>query len=156
MNIKKAIEHFNFKLSKHWKATPTDSEALNSIIKFVNDKHAKQLQDNEMLAKLLVYVYASELKRRDWNIFDTYNLTQKWICEYLERPMYAVVELFKNRLNEAEKELFVLNNNIEVIHPAIGKTDSKIDEFVEPWEYEGVKEHLELIINLFIDEFKDK
>ena len=154
MNIKKAIEHFEFKFQKNWKPTPTDIIALNCIIEFVNDKHSNQLQDNEMLAKLLVYVYASELKRRDWNIFDPYNTAQKWMGRYLERPMDQVVELFKDRLNEAEKEAFALNNKIEVLHPAIGKTDPKLDDFVEPWEYEEVREHLELIINLFINQFK--
>ena len=153
MTIKTALERIFWRFQKI-KGNETDQEALNTLAEFVNNKHTKQLQNNEMLAKLLVYVYASELKRRDWNIFDPKNLAQKWIGKYLERPMDQVVELFKDRLNEAEKEAFALNNKIEVLHPAIGETDPKINDFVEPWEYEEVREHLELIINLFINEFK--
>lgn len=153
MTIKTALDRIFWRFEKI-KSNEIDQEALNTLAEFVNDKHAKQLQDNEMLAKLLVYVYASELKRRDWNIFDPHNTAQKWIGNYLKRPMDQVVELFLSRLNEAEKEAFALNNKIEILHPAIGKTESKIDEFVDPWEYEVVREHLELIINLFINEFK--
>ena len=38
MTIIKAIEHFQFKLQKHWKATKTDSDALKILIDFVNDE----------------------------------------------------------------------------------------------------------------------
>lgn len=56
MTIKKAIDHFKYKLSNVWKATDKDAKAISEIIKFTNQKHAEQLKSNELFAKMYIMV----------------------------------------------------------------------------------------------------
>ena len=144
MNIKKAIEHFEFKFQKNWKPTPTDIIALNCIIEFVNDKHTKQLQDNEMFAKVYIFMYSYFLKHYNTDVYDS--IPQKELHRYLDQPLERIVERFKVKMNEREYEL-----QGTIVHPAIGKSTS---DFTDVWDYETVKEHLELMINMAINEFK--
>ena len=141
MNIKKTIEHFQFKLKNVWKASATDIDALNSITEFVNDKHNKQLQDNEMFAKVYIFMYSYFLKRYDTDIYDS--IPQKELHRYLDQPLERIVTRFKDKLNEKEYEL-----QGTIVHPAIGKSTS---DFKDVWDYETVKEHLELMINLTLN-----
>ena len=65
MNIKKAVEHFLWKLNpknSQWKATDKDVEAINGIMTFVNQKHKQQLNENQLFAKLYINYYAELLK----------------------------------------------------------------------------------------------
>ena len=52
MNIDKALSHFEWKLKNHWKPTPKDIEAYNSIIDFRDLQQSENLSKNENLAKL--------------------------------------------------------------------------------------------------------
>jgi len=55
MNIDKAIDHFKYKFSKSWKPTPSDIEALNSIMDYKEHQEDVNLQQNESLAKLWIH-----------------------------------------------------------------------------------------------------
>jgi hypothetical protein len=55
MNIDKAIDHFKYKFSKSWKPTPSDIDALNSIMDYKEKQEDINLEQNENLAKLWVH-----------------------------------------------------------------------------------------------------
>ena len=143
MTIKTALERIFWRF-KSIKGNETDQETLNTLAEFVNDKHTKQLQDNEMFAKVYIFMYSYFLKRYDTDIYDS--IPQKELHRYLDQPLERIVTRFKDKLNEKEYEL-----QGTIVHPAIGKSTSK---FKEVWDYETVKEHLELMINMAINQFK--
>ena len=143
MTIKTALERVFWRFEKI-KSNETDQEALNTLAEFVNNKHNKQLQDNEMFAKVYIFMYSYFLKHYNTDIYDS--IPQKELHRYLDQPLEKIVERFKVKLNEKEYEL-----QGTIVHPAIGKSTS---EFKDVWDYETVKEHLELMINLALNEFK--
>ena len=143
MTIKTALDRIFWRF-QNINGNITDQKALDTLADFVNDKHNKQLQDNEMFAKVYIFMYSYFLKRYNTDIYDT--IPQKELHRYLDQPLERIVERFRVKMNEKEYEL---QGTIE--HPAIGKSTS---DFKEEWDYETTKEHLELIINIAIDEFK--
>ena len=157
MNIKKAIEHFQFKFKNAWRPTQRDVEALNSVINFTNKKHSEQLRDNEMFAKAYVFMYAYFVKHYNTDIFD--DIPQKELHRFLDQPIERIVERFKDRLNEKELEDMYKAKGIEVKHPMVETVKEKednlsklgIDDFKESWDFETLKEQLELMINLTLN-----
>lgn len=103
MTIKSAIEHFLFKLNPKnniWKATKRDAEAINEIINFVEEKHAKQLENNQLFAKLYVYIYTKFLVYYDCTIFD--NKHQIELHKLLDQPFSHFIEKLTRVLNDSE------------------------------------------------------
>ena len=143
MTIKTALERIFWRFEKI-KSNETDQKALDTLAEFVNNKHTKQLQDNEMFAKVYIFMYSYFLKSYNTDIYDS--IPQKELHRYLDQPLEKIVERFKVKLNEKEYEL-----QGSIVHPAIGKSTS---ESKDVWDYETVKEHLELMINLALNEFK--
>ena len=143
MTIKTALERIFWRFQTI-NGNITDQKALDTLAEFVNDKHAKQLQDNEMFAKVYIFMYSYFLKHYNTDIYDP--IPQKELHRYLEQPMHRIAERFQTRVNEREYEL-----QGTIVHPAIGKSTS---DFTDVWDYETVKEHLELMINMAINEFK--
>ena len=144
MTITKALDRIFWRFQSI-KGNETDQEALNTLAEFVNDKHNKQLQDNEMFAKAYVFMYAYFIKHYNTDIFD--DIPQKELHRYLDQPMERIIERFKERLNEQELEHQV----DEVTHPRIKRMDV---DYTDVWDYETVKEQMELQINLALNEFK--
>ena len=129
MTIKKAIEHFGFKLNpknKIWKATKKDIDALDFIMGFVEDKHKQQLRDNELFAKMYIMVYAQYLERYKTTIFD--DIPRKELHKLLARPLNEFIQRFTDRLNESE--LYALFDELEIKleHPATKTIPTKEKE----------------------------
>lgn len=161
MTIKKAIEHFQFKFKNHWKATKTDSEALTKIIDFVNDKHDKQLKQNEMFAKVYIFMYAYFLKHYKTDVFDP--VPQKELHKYLDKPLKMIIKRFVETLNESELYTKFNDMGIDLTHPATKVREIKEKElnalkshpttFNNVWDYMTVKEQLEIMVNLALNEY---
>ena len=100
MTIKKSVDHLVFKLSNVWKATPKDAEAINTIMKFVEDKHRKQIQDYHLFSKLYIMVYAKFLDKYKATVFD--DIPRKELTKYLDQPIEYIIKRFTERLNESE------------------------------------------------------
>ena len=143
MTIKTALERIFWRFQTI-NGNITDQKALDTLAEFVNDKHAKQLQDNEMFAKVYIFMYSYFLKRYNTDVYDP--IPQKELHRYLDQPLERIIERFKVKMNEKEYEL---QGTIE--HPEIGKSTS---DFKDVWDTETVKEHLELMINMALNEFK--
>lgn len=167
MTIKKAVDHFIFKFNKVWKTTPTDIESLKTIMKFVEEKHKKQIQDYHLFAKLYIMVYAQFLEKYKTTIFD--DVPAKELSKYLNYPIDIIIERFTDKLNESELYSLFDELNIKMSHPAL-KNESekkqetdvlekalKIPENFEKftgqiWSNELVKENLILQINNTINQ----
>lgn len=54
MKIQRALDHFKWKFQNKWKPTPTDVEAYNAIIEYVEFQNSVNLTQNESLAKLWI------------------------------------------------------------------------------------------------------
>ncbi len=67
MNIDKAIDHFKYKFSKSWKPTPSDIEALNSIMDYKERQEDINLQQNESLAKMWIRTFITLCQTKLYN-----------------------------------------------------------------------------------------
>ena len=195
MTIKKAVDHFIFKFKNVWKPTNPDIEALKTIIKFVEDKHQKQIQDYQLFAKLYIMVYAQYLDKYKTTVFD--EIPQKELHKYLDLPLSHIIESFTKKLNDSELyTLFDLSckddfshihlTHIESFYKEMGYDDAlvkekvvkissdrktsneKLDELLnnhkdikdylykgkEIWDYETVKDNIELQINNAINKYR--
>ena len=157
MTITKAIERISWRFKNHIKSNKTDQEALNAVVSFVNTKHKKQLQDNEMFAKVYIFMYAYFIKHYNTDIFDS--IPQKELHRYLNQPLESIIERFKDRLNEQEMESMFREKGIKIKHPATETKKKREDtlkkftrkDFDDVWDYETVSEHLETMINLTLN-----
>lgn len=162
--ITKAINRITWRLtSNHWKANQTDEDAINYIIKFANNHNEKQLQNNELFAKLYIYVYKSFLTHYNATVFD--DIPQKELHKLLDKSIQHHVEEFRQALNESEN--YKLQEQLGLTagkHPATRtkeekEKDSKILSTLEEplvkeaWDYETVKENLNSMINSALNEY---
>lgn len=163
MTVKKAVDHFVFKLTKVWKATDQDAVAINTIMKFVEDKSKQQYQDYHLFAKLYVMVYAQFLKKYNATVFA--DIPRKELTKYLDTPLEHIIQRFVDRLNESE--LYSLFDELDVNmnqHPVLKtaeqkeqelnmlceavKDKDKLDQLTGVvWDYDTVKDNLQAQIN---------
>ena len=166
MTIKKAVEHFIWKFKNSWNPTEKDVEALNAVIEFVESKHKKQIQDFHLFAKLYIMVYAQYLERYKATIFD--DIPRKELHKLLDRPTEDFIKRFTDRLNESELYILFDGIGVKLEHPNTKTTQTKGKENKalknalndennkerfcgKVWEYETVKENIELQINNVIN-----
>ena len=160
MNIIKAIKHFEFKLTKHWKPTKTDLEAYNEILDFVEHKHKEQINDNQLFAKLYISYYAEILKYYQATVFD--KEPQKTLHKILDTPIEQVIKDFVKTANEIEVENKMKLAGIEIKHPALVSKDQKqreadifkIEMLDDELNYEEAKDNLTSLINLSLNTYK--
>ena len=155
MTITGAVNHFIFKFNKVWKATEKDQEAIKVIMNFVEQKHKKQLAQNELFAKLYINTYRQLLEHYNTTVFD--KEIQKKLHGALDKPLSHFIEKLKNSLNKSEQYSLYKELGIEQKHPAtvseskkeqdINKLinamndDSKKDAFVgDVWKYDDVQD----------------
>jgi len=166
MTIKKAIEHLKWKYRNKWNPTQLDVDVLNTFIEFVEEKHKKQLQDYNLFAKLYIMVYAQFLDKYKATVFD--DIPKKELSRYLDQPLEVIIQRFTDKLNESELYELFKDLNIEMKHPALKsesiknketdllekalKEDDNLERFTgHLWDYETVKDNLELQINSVIE-----
>jgi hypothetical protein len=169
MTIRKAVERLVWRFSNGWNVNQLDADALNMIQKFVEDKHKKQIQDYHLFAKLYIMVYAQYLERYKTTIFD--DIPRKELHKLLDLPVDNFIQRLTQRLNESELYSLFNDLDIELTHPATKSIQCKAKELNalttalndsnnkekfcgEIWDYETVKENIELQINNVINKFK--
>lgn len=169
MTIKKAVDHLVFKFNKVWNVTDNDVSALETIMKFVEEKHKKQLQDYHLFTKLYIMVYAQFLDRYKATVFD--DIPKKELSKYLNQPLEVIIQRFTDRLNESELYALYSDLDIDLKHPitkndiehqrdlkalenALKDENNKDRLFGKVWNYETVKDNLELQVNNVINILK--
>ncbi len=104
-NIKQAIEHFQWKFKNSWKPTPKDLEAFNTIVDFVNSKHAQQIKQQQLFGKLQVTYYGELLKYYQSTVFDS--IPQKELHKQLDKSWDEIFEDFINKHQMIEMSLLI-------------------------------------------------
>lgn len=150
MTIKKAIEHFEFKLSKVWKPTELDLDAYNTLVEFTEDKLKQQYNDNQLLGKLYITFLGELIKFYDTTYDD--KTPQIALHKILDTPMELIIQKFidKCNLQEQTKEHRKKNG---IKHPKLVDT-SDIDPFAEALTYDEAVENLTTMINMALTKYK--
>jgi len=149
MTIKKAVERITWRLSNGWKANQNDLDAVNFIVDFVNVQNKKQIDDNQLIAKLYIYAYSSYLKHFRATVFD--DIPRRELFKMLDRPIEVLIQRFTSDLNTTELYQFFQANDIKINHPILMPDKNKIEIKEDIWDYETVKENLERDINNLIN-----
>lgn len=169
LTIKKALERFTWRFKNTWKPNEEDIKAYNTIATFVKDKHKQQIQDYHLFAKLYVMVYYQFLEKYKTTVFD--DIPRKELLKMLDKPLEDFIHRFTDRLNESELYELLDKTKVNDKHPALKTENEKnkeVDNLQEAlkdknnfdkftgnvWDYETVKENIELQINQVINFIK--
>jgi len=150
MTIKKAVEHFEFRLSKHWKPTENDINAYNTILKFVEDKHKQQFIDNQLFGKLYIIYYGELLKYYKATVYD--KEPQKHLNRVLSAPIEKVIQTFVETSNDVERALEYEIDGV-LKHPQQWTEEDKknINMKKPPNSYDECVSNLTAMINSVLD-----
>ena len=113
MKLKEAIQRLSFTVSKQNKPNPTDAEALNKILEYVNGTIKKEINENELFAKLYVYLLLNEVVFYKGDV----DLGQKKINEVLQIPLIDMYENFRMSFNSIALNNFLHENGLSEKHP---------------------------------------
>ena len=169
MTITKSIQQLEWKYNNHWNITQTDIDALNTIKEFAKQKHQEQIEANQLFAKLYIMVFSQFIERYKTDIYD--DIPQKELHKLLDKDLSVFIQRFTTRLNERDKQSLFTSLGIELEHP-VTKTaltkekefeavkhalndETKLKQFYDGlWDYEDVKDNIELQINHVIDKYR--
>jgi len=147
--INKAIKHFEWKLTKHWKPTDKDLEAYNEIVEFTEAKLKQQYNDNQLFAKLYISFYGELIKYYDTTVFD--NTPQKALHKILDTPIENLIQKFLDKVNLQEQTLQHRKTN-GIKHPRIVSTED-IDLDAEAMTYQETEDNLTAMINMALTKY---
>lgn len=151
--VKKAIEHFIFKLDPKnniWKASETDIKAIKLIAEFTEDKLKKQYNDNQLFAKLYITLFGELLLYYNTTVFDS--IPQKALHKILDTPIDIIINKFLDKANLQEQTVNHSNKN-GFKHPKTVNTED-IEPFLEAMTKEEATEQLSIMINMALTKFK--
>lgn len=127
MNIEKAVNRIKWRIeSKKWISNHNDIEALNEIVKYVNQKESKQFNDNELFAKLYIHNWIQFIDKFKSDVYD--ELPIKEFHKLLENPLSVFVQRFTERLNDIELENLYDNIGLSKEHPSVIPAEVKDKE----------------------------
>jgi hypothetical protein len=151
--VKKAIEHFYFKLNPEnniWKATDNDVKALNLIMEFTESKLKKQYNNNQLFGKLYITFYGELLKYYNATVFD--KEPQKALHQILDTPMEVLIQKFLDKANLQEQTItHSLKNGFK--HPEQVDT-SDIKPNAVAMTYEEAEANLTALVNMALNSYK--
>jgi len=150
MTIKKALEHFEWKLSNHWKPTPKDVEAYNEIVSFTEQKLEEQYNDNQLLGKLYITFLGELIKFYDTTYDD--KTPQIALHKILDTPIELIIQKFIDKCNLQEQTIEHRKKN-GIKHPKQVDT-SDIDPFAEALTYDEAVDNLTSLINMALTKYK--
>ena len=169
MTPEKAIQHFHFKLTKVWDATESDIKAFESIKNYVIENQKKTINENQLFAKLYVYLYGQFLNYYKATVFD--NIPQKQLNQVLETPLEQIIENFRKQLNESELYQIQKNIGFSEKHSATRSESENLNDnellkdvidsgkvnetfFNEQWKYKDVEDNLVAQIGNALNNYK--
>lgn len=176
MKIEKAIQRIGWRFGNNNNKNPfpintEDAEAFNSIVEFVETHNKRQYRNNELFAKLYIFVYSRFISKYEATIIDAE--PRKQLHRILKKPLSYWIEEFKNRMNDTEQYVIIRELVGELKHPALLNekeryvSSDKIQEFLnnpdkmevitgEVWDYENTEALLSKEINSIINEINGK
>jgi len=175
MNIEKAVDNLKWRISDTWKKRDINSlsdnakklmerefNSIGEVIKYVNAKESKQINNNELLAKLYIHFFTEYAKKNQYPIKEMHRL--------LSLPLSVHIQNYTNKLNDVECENLFSDYNLSKEHPATIPQEIKDKEtdilqhavkdkenadrlFRNVWNPETVKELLYNQINHFLNTY---
>ena len=150
---------WRFSQGKPFKPNDTDKEAYNAIVDFIDIQHKKQFKNNELFAKLYIYIYGKFLSHYQATVLD--KIPRGEVYKILNRSIEDLIDEFTNELNDSEFYTLMENSGVVLKHPAFKdlaqpKEDAeKVDiSKLNVWDKEEVTKLIEREINQAIDTFK--
>jgi hypothetical protein len=115
MKLKEAIQRLSFTVSKQNKPNATDAEALNKILDYLNNSIKKEINENEMFAKLYVYLLFNEVIFYKGDV----DMSQAKINDVLKQPLIDLYENFRMSFNAIALNNFLHENGLSEKHPLL-------------------------------------
>lgn len=113
MKLKEAIQRLSFTVSKQNKPNQTDAEALNKILEYLNNSIKREVNENEMFAKLYVYLLFNEVIFYKGDV----DMSQAKINDILKQPLIDLYESFRMSFNAIALNNFLHENGLSEKHP---------------------------------------
>lgn len=178
MDINKAVQRLGWRFDQASKRqdhsfiiNQNDLDALKTIDAFVVKNQKGQLKNHELFAKLYINNLSDLMEYYNTNIFDP--IPRKRIHEILRQSLPELIEKLKETLNDSEKYVLMKEIGIDLKHPLLrseeetaedlnklqeilGDSENKKRLLGEVWDYETVKDCLELELNRAINLFVGK
>lgn len=156
MDIRQALNRIGWRFGGNGNKNPfpvneKDLQAYNTIVKVVKEHQEQQFKQNELFAKLYIFVYMRFISKMETTVMD--NEPRKALFKILERPIDRWVEDFRNEMNDSERYSSLKSAGVELDHPILGKelNDTQKKELSktlkEVWDFETTRRCLEIEIN---------
>lgn len=142
----KAIKRLSWRFSqqKAFKPNENDINALNDVIKHLNESDKKQINDNRLFAKLYIYNLTETIRKFESTIFE--KEIQKSLHKLLDYDLEYFYTAFHRELQ---------GNLINEVILKTDTTDKNIHERMEEiYTIEVVKEKLNFMINESLKRFQ--
>lgn len=172
MTLEKALQRLSWRFSTPKAFTPNenDVDALNKLIRTVNDLKDSKFETNQGFAKLFIFAYAYFVKHYDTDILD--DIPQKELSKLLSKDISVLIRRFTDNLNESGKYKSLESLLGESKHPALlsdedkelryEKIKSEVDKnpdminsiTEDAWKYEDVEDSLKSMIGTALIRFK--
>jgi hypothetical protein len=94
---------------KNIKPNRTDLEAVNFMIEWVDNQKKQSLKQNQLFAKLYIYVYHKFIQHYETTVFD--NVPQSELHRILDKPLDAFFKAFTQQLNDNEAYISINEGN---------------------------------------------
>ena len=157
MDIKQALNRIYWRFGGNNNKQPfpvkqEDIDAFDEIAKTIKEHQEQQYKQNELFAKLYIFVYMRFIEKMGATVND--KEPRKAMFKILEKPIEHWVWEFKDAMNDSEMYKTLEDAGIELKHPALGQTKVNetnethiLNSLKEVWSFEMVKECLEVEIN---------
>ncbi|MEX1383697.1 hypothetical protein [Lutibacter sp.] len=174
MKIKEAQNRIFWRFGGNGNKNPfpineTDIEAFNTISDYIEEKEKNQINDYELFAKLYIVLLKQQLQHYKTTVFD--GIPRNGIQRVLDKPLYQLVDEFKDFLNQSEMYTLFREAGDDLKHPIYVSNDEKektignVQELLKSpknalkmnlsvWDFETVKDNIESEINNAINTFK--
>lgn len=167
MKLKESIQRLQWRFSQGKQFTPNqnDIDALNKVIDYINNSVKKEINENELFAKLYVKTLTDYLTCLNNDV----DASQKVISQLLNEPLINLYEKFRLRYNTYAFDNFLKENGVDFNkHPlSYTKEEEEINKEAtkhKDWELYAngimdiseVEMQLNWIITLTLNNFKNK
>ena len=176
METKNALQRLGWRFSealktgdKSFRINTKDLEALKTIDLTIQEHQSQQYEQNELFAKLYIYIYQKILENDGHTVLDSE--PRRKLYNLLKKPLANIISDFTQSLNESERYELIENVGVELDHPALKSEEKRLqdtkliqealkdpenmEKFLgEVWDFETVSEILQVEVNKAINLFK--
>jgi len=114
MELPKAINRLTWRFSKNasFKPSPTDIEAFNAVLGWVNHQQSKVVQNNQLFAKLYIYFLNKKIEEFGSTVF--YSIPEKELSALLDTPLDLFFVAFHQSMHHNIRKNVFEKNGVEL------------------------------------------